>query len=231
MDSILGTDEQPGNPIQELVAAARRAQILDAATTVFAEKGLHRATIKDVARAAGVADGTIYNYFVNKDALLIGILERVNESQRRAADFAQAADANPAPFIRSYIGQRLTQLSTSNLAVLRVVLAELLVNPTLAQEYVAQVVAPTFTIAEQPFTTWATTGAVHTADPRLATRAMAGTVLGLLLLRMLGDAYLEAHWGEVADVVADLMMHGLRAEERDPHERPTPHEVGEPPVY
>ncbi len=34
------------DPIQELVTAARRKQILDAATQVFAEKGFHRATIK-----------------------------------------------------------------------------------------------------------------------------------------------------------------------------------------
>ena len=44
------------DPIQELVTAARRKQILDAATQVFAEKGFHRATIKDIARVAGIAD-------------------------------------------------------------------------------------------------------------------------------------------------------------------------------
>ena len=51
------------DPIQELVKKARRNQILDAATKVFAEKGFHSTTIKDIAREAGIADGTIYNYF------------------------------------------------------------------------------------------------------------------------------------------------------------------------
>ena len=45
------------DPIQELVTAARRKQILDAATQVFAEKGFHRATVKEIARVAGIADG------------------------------------------------------------------------------------------------------------------------------------------------------------------------------
>lgn len=218
--------QSPADPIQELVAAARRTQILDAATKVFAEKGLHRATIKDVARAAGVADGTIYNYFANKDALLIGILDRVNESQRRAADFAAAAEAEPATFIRDYTTQRLTRLSSTNLDVLRVILSELLINPTLAQAYFAQVVAPTFTTGEQPFTAWTAAGKARTRDPRLATRAMAGTVLGLLLLRMLGDAYLEEHWSQVADVVADLVLHGLAVAEGAEHE---PHEKSDQP--
>ncbi len=49
------------DPIQALLATARRTQILDAAITVFSEKGFHRATIKEMARVAGIADGTIYS--------------------------------------------------------------------------------------------------------------------------------------------------------------------------
>jgi AcrR family transcriptional regulator len=38
------------DPIQERLIAARRVQILDAATRVFAEKGFHRATVRHIAR-------------------------------------------------------------------------------------------------------------------------------------------------------------------------------------
>ncbi len=69
--------------IQAQLAAARRTQILDAATRVFASKGFNRATIRDVARDAGVADGTIYNYFANKTDLLFGLLDRLNDTERR----------------------------------------------------------------------------------------------------------------------------------------------------
>src|SRR5260370_38849477 len=73
----------PQNPIQELVITARRNQILDAATQVFAQKGFHRATIKEIARVAGIADGTIYTYFASKTDVLLGILNRLNESTDR----------------------------------------------------------------------------------------------------------------------------------------------------
>ncbi len=53
----------------------RYAQILDAAIDVFADKGFFKARISDVAEQAGVADGTIYLYFRNKDELLIRIFE------------------------------------------------------------------------------------------------------------------------------------------------------------
>lgn len=49
--------------------------ILDAAIDVFAEKGFHHARISDIARRAGVADGTIYLYFRNKDDVLLTIFE------------------------------------------------------------------------------------------------------------------------------------------------------------
>ena len=75
---------------QEQVAALRRTQILDAAMAVFAERGYHRATIREVARTAGVADGTIYNYFADKEALLLACLDRLNQTEQRAAQFAPA---------------------------------------------------------------------------------------------------------------------------------------------
>src|SRR2546430_10799832 len=75
--------QETRDPIQELLIAARRTQILDAAAAVFAEKGFHRATIKEIARVAGIADGTIYTYFSSKTDVLLGILHRLNESTER----------------------------------------------------------------------------------------------------------------------------------------------------
>ncbi len=53
----------------------KRSRILSAAMKVFARKGFASARVSDVAREAGVADGTIYLYFASKDAILISIIE------------------------------------------------------------------------------------------------------------------------------------------------------------
>src|SRR5215475_13767370 len=55
---------------------AKRDAILRAAIDVFAERGYFNAQVADVARAAGVAAGTVYLYFRSKDDLLISIFER-----------------------------------------------------------------------------------------------------------------------------------------------------------
>ncbi len=54
----------------------KREVILDAAIRVFAEKGFHSSRISDVAKEAGVAEGTIYLYFKNKDDLLLSIFSK-----------------------------------------------------------------------------------------------------------------------------------------------------------
>ena len=56
-------------------ASDKRERILAAAVKVFAENGYYTAKVAQVAREAGVADGTIYLYFKNKDDLLISAFE------------------------------------------------------------------------------------------------------------------------------------------------------------
>ena len=46
-------------------------QILEAAIKVFARQGFHQSTVAQIAKEAGVADGTIYLYFKNKDDILV----------------------------------------------------------------------------------------------------------------------------------------------------------------
>ena len=53
----------------------KRERIISAAVKVFADKGFYCARVSDVARAAGVADGTIYLYFESKEDLLRGLFE------------------------------------------------------------------------------------------------------------------------------------------------------------
>src|SRR5215467_10316515 len=52
---------------------SKRERILRAAIDVFAQSGYFNAKVSEIARAAGVADGTIYLYFDSKEDLLISV--------------------------------------------------------------------------------------------------------------------------------------------------------------
>ena len=53
----------------------KRERILRGAVKVFAKKGFYASRVNEIARAAGVADGTIYLYFKSKDEILTSLFE------------------------------------------------------------------------------------------------------------------------------------------------------------
>lgn len=217
------------SPAQEEQIAARRKQILGAAIKVFAAKGAHRATIREIARAAGLADGTIYNYFENKNALLLGILDRLNETEQREAHFAQAEALGLDQFLELYLKQRLDRLTEDGLDVLRVLFSELLVNAELRETYYQEVMKPTTEAGEASFRRWHAQGAPAFSDPAMATRVVASTVIGLIIMRLLGDEYLQAHWSELPDALAAVIRRGIISDGGDDNDNDpgSPAESGE----
>jgi AcrR family transcriptional regulator len=203
-----GHSADPIEAIQAQLVAARRTQILDAATRVFASKGFNRATIRDVAQDAGVADGTIYNYFANKTDLLFGLLDRLNDTERRPASLAQATDASIPEFFRAYVRERVEAL-WSNADLFRAVLPELLANPELRARYFDEVIAPTMALGESAFQGLAASGMMRDLNLPLSMRVLAGSLLGLMVLQLLGDETLAARWREIPDALADLLLPGL----------------------
>lgn len=195
--------------IQELLVKARRAQILDAATRVFAEKGFHRATIKDIARTAGIADGTIYTYFPSKTEVLLAILNRLNETTEREQQFAEGSAQDARTFFQNYLRQRITLL-WSNIEVFQAILPELLSNSELREQYFRQTIEPTFLLGEQYLRQQSEQGLARKSDASLITRAIAGNVLGLLILQLLGDEELARRWEELPEVLTTLIFDGLQ---------------------
>jgi TetR/AcrR family fatty acid metabolism transcriptional regulator len=71
----------------------KRAGILRAATKVFAEKGFFNSKVADIAKQAGIADGTVYLYFKSKDEILHSIFDKameefISEGKREIADIS-----------------------------------------------------------------------------------------------------------------------------------------------
>lgn len=73
--------------------AERREQILDAAVTAFAREGFHKASMADIAAAAGMSAGNLYRYFKSKDVIIRAMAERERrESGKLMAELAEAPD-------------------------------------------------------------------------------------------------------------------------------------------
>src|ERR687886_2867431 len=90
--SVMPTTHAAGRkPRPEPLPGPKRDAILRAAIDVFAERGYFNAQVADVARAAGVAAGTVYLYYRSKDDLLVSIFEK---TMRDALTHGRAAVAD-----------------------------------------------------------------------------------------------------------------------------------------
>ncbi|MGM9985677.1 MAG: TetR/AcrR family transcriptional regulator [Bacillaceae bacterium] len=72
-------------------------KIIDAAVSVIAENGYHQAQVSKIAKCAGVADGTIYLYFKNKEDILISVFQEkmgsfIEEIQLEIANVPTASE-------------------------------------------------------------------------------------------------------------------------------------------
>lgn len=92
----------------------RRSQILTAAAVIFARKGFDRATIADIAKAAGLAEGSIYNYFRSKDELLAQIPRQLAQPV-----LTQLLDRLPSPASAEEMEAFLLQLGTASVERVR----------------------------------------------------------------------------------------------------------------
>jgi AcrR family transcriptional regulator len=86
-----------------------RAAILAAARAVFAERGFEAASIIEIARAAGIAEGTIYKHFLNKRDLLFQVMRAFYEDI--------IADVEAETLRRSGTAERLTYVVRRQLEV------------------------------------------------------------------------------------------------------------------
>lgn len=90
---------------QDLVAR-RRSQIVDAAVEMFLQKGFHRTTTRQIARAAGISNGLLYEYVSSKEDILYLVCDAIHAEMQRAVTDALARPANDdhplAAVIRQY---------------------------------------------------------------------------------------------------------------------------------
>jgi AcrR family transcriptional regulator len=75
------------------VKSATRRRILEAAQDRFSESGFEAATTREIAAAAGIAAGTLFNYFPSKEAIVMALVAESLDDARRQFEAARRGDS------------------------------------------------------------------------------------------------------------------------------------------
>jgi AcrR family transcriptional regulator len=121
---------------------ARRQAILDAALSVFAERGFEAARLDDVAARAGVAKGTLYLYFRDKEALFEELVRgAVSPIIEAVSQAASAPDVPASAILETFFALFQKEvLGTKRKLLLRLIIAEGPRFPKVAEFYHREVV-------------------------------------------------------------------------------------------
>jgi len=202
--------------LDELRTNLRRKQILEAATRVFAEKGYHRATTKDIARAAGMAEGTLYLYFANKSELLIALMEHFDRATTQTPDLNAGLEMSLRALLTRRLEADMAQLGP-NFDLLLAFLPEVLADPGLRSQFYQRLVAPGLASLGAYLQTHQERGEVKVDDIPMAVRIFIAAMLGMEMLHILGDETVREAWknpAQLAEAMAQVLFDGLQPSAR-----------------
>jgi TetR/AcrR family fatty acid metabolism transcriptional regulator len=124
----------PERPDRDRASGDKRERILAAAERIFARHGFFAARVSEIAKEAGVADGTIYLYFKSKDDILISLFEEQMEKVQSVLGAALAGSAPADVKLRSFIGAYMNLVSENRHAA-EVITIELRQSAKFMKEY------------------------------------------------------------------------------------------------
>ena len=112
----------PMRDIQE--EKTRRAELIQAASRLFRDKGYERTTVRDLAQAVGMQSGSLFYHFKTKEEMLVAVMSAgIMDITERARDSLDK-QAPPLEQLRSLVRAHLSCLLGANQAALEVLLYE-----------------------------------------------------------------------------------------------------------
>jgi AcrR family transcriptional regulator len=194
---------------KEQMTEARRMQILMGASQVFAEKGYHQATTKEIAKAAGVSEGTIYNYFANKRELLVAMVNAIGLQSVREIMIDVSPD-KPEEFLKAVLKDRF-EISKQFGNRMAPLIAEMFTDAEMREIIYTQIAMPIAGRMEKFIQTNIETGRFRPVNPVITTRCFVGSVFINFALKSSGldKRYNEISEDELIDELVSNFLNGL----------------------
>ncbi|MCC6160404.1 MAG: TetR/AcrR family transcriptional regulator [Deltaproteobacteria bacterium] len=192
------------------VAKDKHERILKAAVKIFAKHGFHNSKISQIAKEAGVADGTIYLYFKNKDDILINLFEKKIDAAIQDFNASLVGLRDPIEKLRTFI-IRYAEYMEKHQALAEVISVELRQSNKFMKEYVPVKFAEFLQILSMIIREGKDLGVFRRdIEPGIAKRAIFGALDELILYWVLAPKP-KYSTTQIGRNLADLFAEGLKA--------------------
>jgi len=183
---------------------------MDAAIKVFSRKGFNGTTTREIAREAGIAEGTIFRYFKTKKDLFLSLLSPF--VVQSLADILEEVYGEDDETVLKAILRNRFEIINKNIDLVKLLIAESQFHPELRDRFVGKIVMEAAGLLEKYIVQKIEEGEYQDIDPAIAVRALAGMTGIFVLWReyLAGDKYIAFEEDIVIDTIADIYLNGIR---------------------
>jgi AcrR family transcriptional regulator len=194
----------------------RQGQILKAALEVFSRKGYAAATIPEIARAAGVATGTIYIYYPSKRELFVAVINNfiITTPLLNLIDKIPKDKDIDATF-KQIMYNRFDLIDSEPMSRIPSLMGEVQRDPELKALWNEKFLQPFLARMEKFYRLMMVSGKVRQMEPAVITRAVGGLIMGFLILKIMeGEAspINRLPREKVAEELMNFVFYGLTSE-------------------
>ncbi len=194
------------------ITEKRREQIRNAALEVFTEKGYAAATIPEIAKAAGVATGTIYLYYPSKRELFVAVVKDMIITPPLLNLLSKMPQGDYSEVLKSILKNRFDLIKNPAFSRVPLIMSEIQRDPELKALWLKDFLHPLLEGIETIVRMMGTTGKFRKIQPEVLVRVIGGLFMGFLLLRVVeGDTspLNKLDQDKVADDIVGFIMHGV----------------------
>ncbi|MFO7917209.1 MAG: TetR/AcrR family transcriptional regulator [Anaerolineae bacterium] len=186
----------------------RRERILEAAAEVFAERGYAASTIREIADAADVAEGTLYNYFGGKRDILLAIISVADVHMD--VDVGEVDERGDRRVLISMIEGWLA-FSQSDLPFARTLLGEAWVDDEILDDFLFELLDRVHRQLAEYIEARIQAGVFRPIDPQMGARLLMSMFGGLIMpvLRGVLPPLSPGERHEMAETMVDLFLEGM----------------------
>lgn len=199
----------------------RKEAILKAAVKLFSEKGYSATTTSEIAKEAGVAEGTIFRYFKTKKDILTGVVIEVIQvfgeefiTEKLFRLIRDNKDKSQREILKLIIKDRL-QLISDHKEEVHIILSEAKYHQDIRDAFIKNIIQRALNMSEQYINTGIEKGDFREVSVPVVVRSLMGIVAAYVFQEEIFPGMIDMNQDSQIDEIIDLIFYGVLKERKE----------------